>query len=325
MDLIEARGAAAQLCVIHDGRVVIDEAYGCEPDALFWLFSASKPYLAVLIYQLAEAGALDLDDPVVRHWPGFGKPEITIRHVLRHRSGLYGTLTGALTMTDWDRSVRAIARARPRWPAGEVSAYSPIAFGFILGEVVQRVTGRAVRDVMAERVPGAYLGIPDDQWHLQVPITVRHPLGLLVEGVVNRRATRQAVIPAAGISTTARGLAGFYDALLRGELLRPESLAAAVTPSNDGGMDPVARAPIRWAQGFQLGGGGGGPLGASSTARTFGHNGSNCCIGWADPERRLAYAYVTNRIEGRRLDVRHHAAVADGVRILVQREGDRLA
>ncbi|MPZ84977.1 MAG: serine hydrolase [Actinophytocola sp.] len=67
--LVRARGGSGQVCVIRDGDVVLDLAVGCAPDDLFWTFSAGKPYVALLVHQLAERGALDLDDPVATHWP----------------------------------------------------------------------------------------------------------------------------------------------------------------------------------------------------------------------------------------------------------------
>lgn len=338
LDIVRARGAVAHVHVMRHGRVVLDRAVGCRHDALFWIFSAGKPYLAVLVHRLADEGLLRLDDPVAAYWPGFarnGKAAITVRHVLRHRTGLAAgaaLLGDALAMRDWDRSVRRVERARPRWPAGAVPGYSPLAYGFILGELVARVTGRAVPEVLREEVlspigaSDTYAGLPDERWPDRVPVRVRGAAGAIVAATINRRATRRAVIPAAGVSTTARDLARLYLVLLRdsGGLLRPGTLARATAPSSDGEVDRVVGVPIRWSQGFQLGGpraaGGSpppggrvGPMGALSSPRTFGHNGSNCCIAWADPDRDLIYAYLTNRIDGRATDIRHHAAVADAV------------
>jgi CubicO group peptidase (beta-lactamase class C family) len=329
VELIEARGAVAQLCVVRYGRTVVDRSFGCSPNALFWLFSASKPYLAVVIHQLVESGRLHLDDAVAAYWPEFahnGKREITVREVLRHRSGVSsaGSYVGEVrAMTDWDRSLRRIEDTRPRWPIGTV-AYSPLAFGFILGEVARRCTGLPIEELVRRSVfepvgtEDTYLGLPPDAWGRHVPIRAFGPLGPFIQSVVNKRSTRQSVVPAAGISATARELAGFYQALLDGRLLRPDSLAVAVEPSSEGVYDPVARAPIRWSQGFQLGGprwmeGAVSSLGSLSSPRAFGHNGSNCCVGWADPDRQIAYAYLTNRVGRPKPDLAHHAAVADRV------------
>lgn len=333
--LVRGRGAAAQLYVVRHGKVVLDRALGCGRDSLFWIFSASKPYTELLVLQLAEAGLLGLDDPVKAHWAEFargGKEAITVRHVLQHRTGLSAAgpaaVGDALAMTDWARSLRRIERARPRWPAGAVPAYSPLVSGFILGELVARVTARPVAELLRTTIltplgaADTHLGLPDDQWSRHVPIQTRTPAGALVAAMVNRRATRRAVIPAAGISTTAADLAGFYLMLLNGgshgvhRILPAETIAQARIPSSDGEVDRVAHSPIRWAQGFQLGGprsipGAVSPMGARSSVNTFGHNGSNCCIAWADPDRQLVVAYLTNRVDGGSADLHHHAAVAD--------------
>ncbi len=73
MDLVRARGVPAQLAVIHDGQVVLDEVIGCGRDSLFWLLSASKPVVALAVHLLAERGELALDDTVARHWPQFSQ------------------------------------------------------------------------------------------------------------------------------------------------------------------------------------------------------------------------------------------------------------
>ena len=120
----------------------------------------------------------------------------------------------------------------------------------------------------------------------------------------NRRRVRAAVVPAAGISTTARDLARFYQSLLdAGQGANPVFTAGTVSeacrPTSDDDLDRLLGTRVRWAQGFQLGGpddgsGRGRAMGRLSSTLTFGHNGSNCCIGWADPTRGLAFAYVTN-------------------------------
>ncbi|WP_160148932.1 serine hydrolase domain-containing protein [Amycolatopsis alkalitolerans] len=325
VELVEARGAVAQLCVLRGDEVLLDRSFGCAPDALFWIFSASKPYTAILVHLLAERGQLALDAPVATYWPEFarhGKEGITVRQVLQHRSGLTtaGTALGdALAMTNWRRSVHRIERTRPRWPPGQAPAYQFLTFGFILGEVVRRVTGRAFRDVLSTEllaplgVRDTYLGLPGELWSRAVPLLAPGP----VAATLNRPAARAAVVPAAGVSTTARDLAAFYRVLLRGGdgIISASSIEQARVPSSDGELDRYVKLPIRWSQGFQLGGPRPAltPLGASSSPRTFGHNGSNCCIAWADPDRDLVYAYVTDRVRGQAAAVRHQAAVADAV------------
>jgi CubicO group peptidase (beta-lactamase class C family) len=146
--------------------------------------------------------------------------------------------------------------------------------------------------------------------------------------VINQRRTRQAIVPAASVSTTASDLARFYQAMLNGgqldgvRALRPETIAAAREPSSDGELDRYLKLPVRWSQGFQLGGGrsgaarlGGGhhPMGDQASPAAFGHNGSYVCIGWADPERNVAVGYVTARLVSRSEGARHMAAVSDAI------------
>lgn len=301
---IAARGARAQLCVIQHGRVVHDESYGCEPDALFWIFSASKPFTAVLTHELAARGVLRLDDPVARYWPEFGargKDAVTVRQVLQHRSGLSvarSLIGDALAMGHWAWSVRNLERAALRWAPGAVPAYQTIVYGFILGEVLRRATGVAPATLMQTELlrplglTDMHLGLPAAHAARGVPVS-GHPV---MSWYVNRPAIRRAVIPSAGISATARSVAAFYQALLSGGagVLSPEAIETARTPSTtDGEIDQTFRSPIRWSQGFQLAGA---SMGRQATASTFGHNGSNCCAAWADPERDLVVAYLTDRL-----------------------------
>ncbi len=316
--------------------MVLDLAAGCRPEALFWIFSASKPFVALLVHLLVQRGRLSLDDRVAEHWPQFGqrgKESITVRQVLQHRSGLpvaRGAARDALAMTDWDRSVRHIERASPSWPPGQVPAYHYISYGFILGELVRRVSGASVRDFLSTEflhplgLRDIHLGLPGDLWSRHVPIRARGPVGRASQVFVNRRTTRQAVVPAAGISATARDLARFYQALLRGgeldgiRVLKPTAIEQARQPSSDGEVDRFLKLPIRWSQGFQLGGPGqdpgvSRPMGRLSSPQAFGHNGSNCCIAWADPARALVVVYLTDLLTGGHEGASHQGEVSDAI------------
>jgi CubicO group peptidase (beta-lactamase class C family) len=241
----------------------------------------------------------------------------------------------ALAMRDWDASIRALERAAPAYPPGQVPAYHVLSFGFILGEIVQRITGRGVQDVLRDEllcplgVSGdVYLGLPRGQWSRHVPIAGRGAAELVTQLVINRRSTRQAVIPAASVSATASGLARLYQALLGGgaldgtRVLRPETIRSATQPTSDGEIDRYLRLPIRWSEGFQLGGerpgsaragGGYAPMGALASRHTFGHNGSYVCLAWADPERQLAMAYLSSRLVSRSAGARHMSEISDAV------------
>jgi CubicO group peptidase (beta-lactamase class C family) len=161
-----------------------------------------------------------------------------------------------------------------------------------------------------------------------VPVRGRGVAEFATQLVINRRATRQAVIPAASVSTTARDLARLYQALLNGgaldgvRVLQAETIRQATTRSSEGETDRYPKLPVRWSEGFQLGGGrdasariggGPGPMGGLASRTAFGHNGSYVCIGWADPERQVAVGYVTGLLVSRGAGARHMAAVSDAI------------
>ena len=337
LELIERqhrrRGAAAQICIIRHGEVVLDRAIGCAPDALFAIYSASKPFAALLVHLLAEREQLKLDDPVARYWPEFaqhGKGSITIRHALQHRAGIpvTGGLIGTvLHMHDWTKAIRDVERTKPRWPPGEVPAYHFISYGFILGELVGRVSGRPIRQFLTDELlkplglDDIYLGLPDHALTRAVPVIATHPSEIMNQWLTNRRSTRQCVAPAASMSSTAPQLARFYQMLLRGgalagvRVMRPETVAAARALSSDG-IDGFIKRRVRWAQGFQLGG----PndahdltrlLGVTSSPDAFGHAGNASCVTWADPSRDLVAVYLSNLQHGIDRGIAHLGEISD--------------
>lgn len=337
IEVVRGTGARAHLCVLRHGRVVLRRTFGCSPEALFIVYSAGKPFIALLTHLLAERGDISLDDSVAQHWPEYGshgKDTITIRQVLQHRAGVplaLGNLAAdALTMTDWERSVRAAARARPRWPPGAVSAYHIITYGFILGELVQRITGMPLREALRSEflaplgLHDTHLGLTDHTWTQHVPVRAVTSGAMGRQIMFNRRALRQAVIPAAGVSATAWDMARFYQMLLRGgeldgtRVLAAETVAQARQPSSEGEIDRILRRPIRWSEGFQLGGSirareSGHPMGSRSSLDAFGHNGSSTCNAWVDPGRGLVFVYLTDLLMPRKDGALHQQRISDAV------------
>ena len=127
-----------------------------------------------MMHILVDRGLIDYDDPVAKHWPEFaqaGKENITLRHVMARQSGLYHLrqmLDHAEQMLDWETVTDAIARAEPVHPPGERSGYHGLSYGFIVGEIIQRVAkmpfSEAVQKELAGPldVDGLYIGAPDD-------------------------------------------------------------------------------------------------------------------------------------------------------------------
>jgi CubicO group peptidase (beta-lactamase class C family) len=171
-NFVDRKDVGAACCVVIDGRTVVDVWGGIADtrtgrawsrDTAAVVFSCTKGVLAILAYQLVDAGRLDLDAPIARYWPEFaqaGKSAITVRDAMSHRSGL-AALDADLTVADvtaWTPVIRAIERQRPAHLPSAGHVYHPMTYGWILGEVIRRVTGAT---------PGAWLRA-----------TVTDPLGL---------------------------------------------------------------------------------------------------------------------------------------------------
>jgi CubicO group peptidase (beta-lactamase class C family) len=175
------RGGSA-VCVYHRGEKVVD-LWGGESDELGtpWVertmapsFSTTKGVASTVMHILADQGLLDYDEPVATYWPEFaqeGKDAITIRHVMAHQSGLYHLremLDHAEQMLDWEFVTDAIARATPVHAAGERTGYHGLSYGFIVGEIIQRVTGCPFSDVVQRelaiplKADGLYIGAPEE-------------------------------------------------------------------------------------------------------------------------------------------------------------------
>ncbi len=173
-------GGGAALCVYHRGECVVD-IWGGVRDQLGnpWRrgtlapsFSTTKGVASTLVHILRDRGLLDYDDPVCRHWPEFaqaGKSAITIRQVMAHQSGLYHIrqmIDHADRMRDWEYMVRAIERTAPVHEPGRRTGYHGLTYGFLVGEIARRVTGRSFPELVQEEIArpleldGLYVGAP---------------------------------------------------------------------------------------------------------------------------------------------------------------------
>ena len=176
-------GAAA--CVYHHGRCVVDVWGGYADDAgtpwsrntMAPSFSTTKGVASTLVHIMVDRGLLDYDTRVADYWPEFaqaGKEAITVRHVLAHQSGLYHIrqiVDRAERMLDWEHMVRAIERTPPIHPPGTRTGYHGLTYGYLVGELLQRVTGRRFSALVQEEIAaplgldGMYIGAPADQLH----------------------------------------------------------------------------------------------------------------------------------------------------------------
>lgn len=331
----------AAVCVVVDDVVVSDlwggwadgarrSAWG--HDTLVNVFSVGKPLAVLCVLSLVGEGILDLDAPVARHWPEFAaadKGAVTLRELLSHQAGLPAVRDplplGA--MLDWDLMCTTLARHRPWWEPGTGHGYHVNTFGFLVGEIVRRVSGDSVGAMLRDRITGplgadVHIGLPSSEdgrvaeflwpkdWggeaepgglsddELMAHNAYFNPIGLSGTGVVNTRAWRGAEIPSTNGHGTARGVARIFQALTTGgvadgvRIVERAVLDAAVAQAVSG-HDRVLHRPSRFGLGFQLTQPER-PLGPSP--RAFGHFGAGGSLGFSDPDAGVAFGYVINRM-----------------------------
>lgn len=177
---LAAYPGGAAVCVYQHGRCVVDLWGGYRDragtawtrDTMAPSFSTTKGVASTLLHVLVDRGLLDYDDRVATYWPEFaqaGKASITVRQVLAHQSGLYHIrqmIDHADRMLDWEYMIHAIERATPVHPPGARTGYHGLTYGYLVGEILRRVTGkpfsRLVQDELVAPLDldGMYIGAP---------------------------------------------------------------------------------------------------------------------------------------------------------------------
>lgn len=335
---------AAQLCLRRHGRVLLNRSIGhahgngpdddretpkvlATPETPYCVFSTSKGITAMVVHLLQEKGLLDISDRVADYIPEYarhGKQDTTIAHVLAHRAGV-PTLPRKMLDLDLigDREFlcHAICEQKPLTRPGTVLAYHAVSGGFILGEIVYRVTGKTIRDVLAESLLdplgfrwGNYGVAPKD-----VPLLGTNyatgpkllpPLSTLAARVLSRPVDEvvelsndarfnTAVIPAANVITTADELSRFFEIFRAGgelggvRVMQPETIRRALTEQSRLEIDLSLGFPTRFSYGLMLGAKVLSLYGRD-TDLAFGHLGFINIMGWADPERAISGGLITS-------------------------------
>lgn len=177
---LRKRPGGAAVAAYHRGRRVVDLWAGARdesgapwgPDTACVCYSTTKGVVATALHVLVDRGVLDYDDPVVAHWPEFGaagKESITVRDVLAHRAGLFDVralVADARELLDWDHMTGALAAATPQPPPRGHSAYQALTWGYLVGEIMRRASGREVPELVRTEL-AAPLGI--DRLHVGAP------------------------------------------------------------------------------------------------------------------------------------------------------------
>ncbi len=324
---------AIALCVKRRGHVVFDRAVGharpgelATPDTPFCVFSVSKAITAMVIHLLDSRNLLRIDDPVAEYIPEFarnGKASMTVRHVLTHRAGIPSVAGHADVnlLADWDQIVRLLCEAKPVSVPGRRLAYHAITGGFVLGEIVRRVTKKTINEVLEAEIARPLgmkwfrYGVPREKVTAvarneftgpRVPPglaqIVKRALGVPFERAVeysNDPRFLGAVVPSGNLVATAHELARFFELLRRGgeldgvRIFDRKTVQRALVESSYLELDLTLGLPVRYGLGLMLGAERLSPFGPN-TAHAFGHYGFINVVGWADPERALSCALLTS-------------------------------
>lgn len=335
---------ALALCIRRRGHVVLDRSLGhargnapfdppdgprvvASPRTLFNLFSASKMVVAMLVHACDQRGLVHLDDPVARYLPEFGrhgKERITLRHVLTHRAGIPRIPPQFADLGLLERPselLAVLANQRPQWRPGRRLAYHALTGGFVLGAVVERVTGKPLREVLRSEITGP-LGLVDFDYgapaarirDVAVNAFTGPPVLPPVSQILSRalsvslpeavRASNDprfvtGVVPAGNLIATASSASRFMQLLLDGGALdgvrvfETRTIERAIAEQSYLELDFTLGAPIRYGMGFMLGGRFASLFGLR-TQRAFGHVGFTNVFVYADPSRDIAVALMTS-------------------------------
>jgi CubicO group peptidase (beta-lactamase class C family) len=334
-DLVESgdeRGL--QVAVYHGGELVVDAVAGvADPetgrpvasDTPFFSYSIGKGVAATAVHALAERGVLDYDTRIVELWPEFGahgKETATVRHALSQSVGVPGLPPGLTVedLTDWDKMCAIIADEEPWWEPGTRIGYHAITFGYVVGEILRRATGKTIPQVLREEVSEP-LGVADELF-FAVPTSEQGRMARLEDAAgneemfgelpedspilklgpdltaehANRAEVRGANILAGG-TVTARAVARMYAALL-GEvdgvrLVSPGRLreVSAVAMS---GQDQIFGFPTAWGLGYSIGQL---PSNAHETQHVFGVGGIGGSHAYADTKTGTTFALTKNLLK----------------------------
>lgn len=293
-------------------------------DTITNVYSTTKVMTVLCALLLIDRGQLGLDSPVADYWPEFaqaGKDKITVRQVLSHSAGLSGfdEPLSLETMYDWKRVARLLEHQKPWWEPGTQSGYHMVTFGYLVGELVRRISGKSIGTFFRDEV-----AIPlDADFHIglaqvhdsrvaelvppphmdQPPV---EPDSIVAKTLFNTpiipaysdRAWRSAEIPSSNGHGNARSAAKVGSLLAcRGELnglrLLSQATIDQAIEEHFNGIDLVLGVPVRWGLGFGL---------ANDklpclNSRTFYWGGFGGSWLEMDPDAEMCFSYVMNKLE----------------------------
>jgi CubicO group peptidase (beta-lactamase class C family) len=338
-NLTTGADVGASFCATVAGETVVDlwGGYADEARTRPWhrdtivnVYSATKTMTALTALLVADRGELDFDAPVAHYWPEFaanGKERVTVRHVMSHSAGLSGwrETISVPDLYDWEKVTALLAAQLPFWEPGTASGYHATTQGYLLGEVVRRITGRSLGTVFREEIAeplGAdfHIGLaasedarvadlipppPTDSPFRGTPTELQaNAAEPRVDPLVTRtRGWRGAEIPAGGGTGNARSMAEIHAVLAnggvaKGNRLMSEAGCRKALESRIQGRDLILDMPIRFGLGFAVNAG---LMPNPNTVYWGGLGGSLVII---DMDARTTLAYAPNKMSGTIGDLR---------------------
>ncbi len=351
----------AALCVHVGGHKVVDlcggafDEVGTAPygsETLQFVFSSTKGATAACAHLLAQRGQLDFDAPVATYWPEFaqaGKADLPVRYLLSHQAGLPAVDRTLSTeeFLSWDPIVAALAEQEPLWEPGTAHGYHAVSYGYLVGEVVRRISGRSLGSYFAEEIAEP-LGL---DFHIGLPAALEPRVSPIISGSIlgaaagvggdsgapkpllaralnlagairdldwmNRPEWHAAEMPAANGITNAvslsrmyAGLTGTVDGGPAEPLLTSAEIERARKVLTFGDDQVFASVGMPMSQKIGLGYWVASPFATFGGEGAFGHSGAGGSYGFADPDRRLAVGYVMNKMSLELVDPRPHGIVS---------------
>lgn len=331
--VVSGHETGLQAAAYFQGELVASAAAGIADPAtgdplttttLIHSFSTAKGVTATLTHAVAARHGLDYDAPIAQHWPEFaahGKAHISLRHVLTHTAGVphLPADTTPEDMCDWEGMCARIAALTPLWEPGTAMGYHGWTFGWILGEVVRRVTGVPVSTALRDYVTAPlgvedalFFGLPDSEHHRAAtlvegdwdaaiasmpdgaPIFTASPRAIAAgSDLGNQKSYLSADVPAAG-TMTAAAAARMYAALMTevdgSRLLsadRTAEISAPAVSAHDRMLGHPSPKTLGYFHGITWAGG---------SPQSFGTTGSGGSAAFADPAHGIAFALTKNRL-----------------------------
>ncbi|GIL38006.1 serine hydrolase domain-containing protein [Roseiterribacter gracilis] len=324
----------AAVCVYENGRNVVDLWGGIadpktgaawQRDTIVCMMSVGKAMAAICVLQLIDRGKIELGAPMARYWPEFaqaGKAKITVEQVLGGLAALiYAEHAPPGSMMDWDAQVRALELQAPVWEPGTRGAYHSMTAGILFGELVRRVDGRTFDRYWREEVANPLgvdyaLGLNDDEMARVAPM-IPNPGSVTLNAIAdptsklgkawrsmprtpdffNSDEYRRGVFPSGNGHGNARAIARVYAALAQGGTLDGVTIlsSSVIEEARTQRWDEICGMtdrPFRYGLGFMLSKPPLVPFG--DNPRAFGQPGAGGALGFADPERGIAFSFSPN-------------------------------